>query len=73
MIIHKPLICITGAIPLGFSLRLIMIACISFHCAQTVGKRALQTHVPLYTLCIMYVTMFLHATKSVHLFDVFFG
>ncbi len=70
MIIHKLLICITAAISLGFNLSLITMPYISLHCAlftQTEGKPAQQTHVRLYTLCIMYVTMFLHCTKSVHL------
>lgn len=70
MIIHKLLICITAAVPLGFNSSLIMMPYISLHCAlftQTEGKLARKTHVHLNTLCIMYDTMFLHGTKSVHL------
>lgn len=70
MIIHKLLICITAAIPLGFNLSLIMMPHISLYCAlftQTEGKPTRRAHVHLYALCIMYMTMFLHNTKSVHL------
>lgn len=70
MIIHKLLICITAAIPLGFNLSLIVMPYISLHCASSdkrwansFGKKRTRLH----TRCIIHVTMFLCSTKSMHL------
>lgn len=76
MIIHKLLICITAAIPLGFNLSLIMMPYISLHCdfihtngGQTCSENTCTLEYFMYNVCDNVSAR--HKERAS--FDVFFG